>query len=448
MENVASPETLVQRLAEIAGPENVLTDDHTRAAYSVDGLTPGAVVFPASTEQVAQVIRAANELRTPLIPRGSGSKQGIGPCLAAADIVLCLKQMNQVTELDAHNFTAQVMTGLVNGELQRQLAGNRLFFPLDPADMETATIGGEIATNANGPLRLMYGTVRDLVLGVTVVTPTGDIVHTGGKTMKNVAGIDLCKLFIGSWGTLGVITEAVLRLFPLPEVSKSLMMTFATPADAFRLVAQLLNSPLTPSAIELVDRVAGRHLDDSYLTPAEGEVLLIIGVEGSAEAVARHEKDIGALAEANQVRQTTVLEGEAVAQAWQTYRGLHQAMLKTATLQGKASVPIGKLADMYHAVKQVGTRYGAQIGIKAHGASGILYSYADAGDEDLVAITDDLKQAAAGLAGFFLPEAAPLWLRQKVDIMPRRNDYALMKRLKAEFDPNQILNPGRVVGGS
>jgi FAD/FMN-containing dehydrogenase len=255
--------------------------------------------------------------------------------------------------------------------------------------------------------------------------------------MKNVAGIDLCKLFIGSWGTLGVITEAVLRLFPLPEVSKSLMMTFATPADAFRLVAQLLNSPLTPSAIELVDRVAGRHLDDSYLTPAEGEVLLIIGVEGSAEAVARHEKDIGALAEANQVRQTTVLEGE-----------LHQAMLKTATLQGKASVPIGKLADMYHAVKQVGTRYGAQIGIKAHGASGILYSYADAGDEDLVAITDDLKQAAAGLAGFFLPEAAPLWLRQKVDIMPRRNDYALMKRLKAEFDPNQILNPGRVVGGS
>ena len=452
MEKAVSQERQVfhQKLAKIVGPENVMTDNQATAHYEVDGLTPSTIVFAATTEQVSQIIKTANEFRTPIIPWGSGSKQQIGPCLSVADTILCLKYMNQITELDASNFTVQVAAGMVNGELQRQLAEHKLFFPLDPPHMETSTIGGEIATNANGSLRFMYGPAHDLVLGVTVVTPTGDIIHTGGKTMKNVAGIDLCKMYIGSWGTLGIITEAVLRLFPLPEVSKSLYLTFANYEDAFRLVAQLLNSALTPSAIELIDWVAARNLGDACRSHlAEGDVPLMVNIEGDSEAVARHEKEISTLAEANKARSTITLDGEAATRAWKAYRGIHQSMLNAdpSTFQGKASVPISRLGNMFHAVKEVGSRYHVEIGLRAHCGNGILYPYVIAKDDDVVRIIGDLRQAAVGLGGFFMVETAPLWVRKSVAVLPQRNDYTLMKRLKTEFDPNHILNPGRVVGG-
>ncbi|MFQ5996992.1 MAG: FAD-binding oxidoreductase [Dehalococcoidales bacterium] len=443
-------EVFYQKLTAIVGPENVLTDNQATAPYAVDGLTPGTIVFAATTEQVSQIIRTANEFRTPIIPWGSGSKQPIGPCLSAADTILCLKNMHQIAELDASNFTVQVQAGMVNGELQRQLVEHKLFFPLDPLYLETSTIGGEIATNATGPLRFMYGSVRDLVLGVTVVTPTGDIIHTGGKTMKNVAGIDLCKLYIGSWGTLGIITEAVLRLFPLPEVGKTLCLTFANHEDAFRLVTQILHSVLTPSSIELIDWIAGGSLEDVHRSRlAEGEVLLMVNIEGDSEAVARHEKEISTLAKANKVRHLNTLEGEKATHTWKAYRRVHQSLLSAepTTIQGKASVPIGKLGNMFHAVKEIGSRYDVAIGIRAHGGNGILFPYVTAKDDDAVRIINDLRQAAIDLGGYFMVETAPLRVRKSVAVLPQRNDYTLMKQLKTEFDPNNILNPGRVVGG-
>ena len=444
------PQVLYQRLAEIVGPENVMTGNQVTAPYEVDGLVPSTVVSVSTTEQVSQIIKAENQSRTPIIPWGSGSKQQVGPCLSAAGMILCLKPMNQIVDLDAGNLTVQVEAGMVNSELQRQLVEHKLFFPLDPLYVETSTIGGELAANANGPLRLMYGTARDLVLGATVVTPTGDIIHTGGKTMKNVAGLDLCKMFIGSWGTLGIITEAVLRLFPLPEVSKSLWLTFSNFEDAFRLVTQLLNSALSPSSVELIDWVAGRNLRNGYdLRLEEGEVLLIVNTEGDSEAVERHLKEISTIAEANKARHIASIEGEEATRAWNAYRGVHQSILSAvpSTLQGKASVPISQSGDMFKAVKEVGDKYSVEIGTMAHCGSGILYPYVAAGNDDAVHIIGDLRQAAVGLGGFFIVEAAPLWVRKNVDVLPHRNDYTLMKRLKTELDPNNILNPGRVVGG-
>jgi len=438
-----------QRLGEIVGPENTVTDEQITASYEVDGFTPAEVVFATSTEQVSQVIRLANEFRIPIIPWGSGSKQQVGPCLAAADTILCLKHMNQILELDAGNFTAQVAAGMVNAELQKQLAEHKFFFPLDPVYMERSTIGGEIATNATGPLRLKYGKVRDLVLGMTVVTPNGDIVHTGGKTMKNVAGIDLCKMYIGSWGTLGIITEAIIRLFPLPEVRKSLLLTFTSYENAFRLVTRLLQSALEPSAIELLDWAAGRSLGDAGSHLAEGEVLLLLDIDGDSAAVARREEEIKTLASANQAGNVVTLQGKESTEVWNAYRRVHQAMLSAApsTVQGKASVPIGKAADMFRAIKEVGRRHRVEIGVRVHCGSGILYPYVAAGDDELISIIGELQKAASDLGGFFIVEAAPLWVRKKAGDLPQRSDYTLMKRLKTAFDPNNILNPGRMVGG-
>ncbi len=453
MGEAVSPEqqAFYQRLASIVGSENVMTDNQKIAPYEVDGFTPKATVLAATTEQVSQIIKAANESRTSLIPWGSGSKQQVGPCLSAADTVLCLKQMNKIVELAVSNFTVQVEAGMVNGELQKQLAKDKVFFPLDPLYNDTSTFGGEIAANANGPLRFKYGAARDLVLGVTVVTPTGDIVHTGGKTMKNVAGIDLGKLLVGSWGTLGVITKAVLRLFPIPKVSKSFLLTLPDFESAFQLVAQLLSSKLMPSSIELIDQVAGSNLGGAFgLSLAEGEVWLIINTEGGSDKVERHQKDIRTLAEANQARDIATLEDDEASRAWKAYRSVHQSILSAtpSTIQGKASVPISRLGDMFKASKEVGSKHNVETGTMAHCGNGILYSYFAAKDDnEAFNIIGDLRRAARGLGGYYMVEAAPLWVRQKIDILPQRNDYTLMKRLKTEFDPNNILNPGRVVGG-
>ncbi|MBT9167453.1 MAG: putative FAD-linked oxidoreductase [Syntrophomonadaceae bacterium] len=443
-------QALYQRLAQIVAPENVMTDKQVAAPYEVDGLVPIGVVFVSTTEQVSQIIKAGNQFRTPIIPWGGGSKQQVGSCLSAADIILCLKHMKQIVDLDVSNLTVKVEAGMVNSELQRQLVEHRLFFPLDPLFMETSTIGGELAANASGLRRVMYGTARDLVLGVTVVTPSGGIIHAGGKTMKNVAGIDLCKMFIGSWGTLGIITEAVLRLFPLPEVSKSLWLTFSNFEDALRSVTQLLNSTLSPSSVELIDWVAGRNLGYSYGSPLEeGEVLLMVNIEGGSEAVDRHLKEISTIAEVNKARYIVTIEGEEATRAWDAYRGVHQSLLSAvpSPLQGKACVPISKLGDMFKAVKEVGNRYSVEIGITAHCGNGILYPYVVTGNADAVQVIGDLRQAVVGLGGCFIVEAGPLWVRKKVDVLPHRNDYTLMKRLKTQLDPNNILNPGRVVGG-
>ena len=414
-----------QKLGEIIGTKNVLTGEKATAPYTVDGLTPQAVTYPATTEQVANIVRAANESRITLVPWGGGSRQESGPCLNAADTVLCLKNMNQVVELDAGNFTVQVQAGIVNDELQKQLAKEKLFFPLDPFYTERSTIGGEIAVNANGPRRTMYGLVRDLVLGITVVTPTGDIVHTGGKTMKNVAGIDLCRMYIGSWGTLGIITEAVLRLFPLPETSIGLYITFPDPEEAFRLVGQLLNSPLTPSAIELADSVAGQKIAEATGSKLnDGEVLLIVNAEGTKDDVGRHRKDIASLAEANRAKTTITLEDEEASRAWKAYRDVHEAMLgdNSSTLQGKASVPISKLGDMYKETKKISASHGVKTGVTAQCGSGILYTYLTGTPEKLVNITGVLKKAAADLSGFFLVESASLSFRKEVVILPPRSD--------------------------
>jgi len=181
----------------------------------------------------------------------------------------------------------------------------------------------------------------------------------------------------------------------------------------------------------------------------EGEVLLIINTEGGSEAVERHWREINTLAEANKVRSPVTLKGEEATLAWNAYRGVHQSILSAtpSTFQGKASVPISKLGDMFKATKEVGGRYHVEIGIRAHCGNGILYPYVAAKDDDLVNIIGDLRQAAVSLRGLFMVEVAPLWVRKKIDVMPHRNDYTLMKRLKTEFDPNNILNPGRVVGG-
>jgi glycolate oxidase subunit GlcD len=439
-----------EKLIEIVGEENLQSGDQVDSIYKTDGLAPGLVVFASDTEQVSHIIKAANRYQKTIVIRGRGSKQNQGRCITACDAVLCLKNFNQVLDLDRGNSTVRVGAGIGHADLQKQLAPYHLFFPLDPFSGENATIGGDLATADSGPGRLMYGNARDLVLGLTVVTPEGEILHPGGKTMKNVAGLDLCKMFVGSWGTLGVITEAVLRLFPVPEVKKGCGLVFPGAENAFRLVNRILNSKLTPGSMELIDRSAGRYMESDFIPLLkEDEMLLLIGLEGSSEVVERQLKDIYALAQEQGVTLKLTLEGAKSDLVWKAYRKTGALFINKhpAAFTAKASAPIMKSEEMEKAAKEIGKRHKLEIGIQAHGGNGILYLYVPTAKEDAVSVFQELEQAARGLGGIMTLETAPLQVRENKNTWSSPNAYALMGRLKSALDPHNILNPGKMIGG-
>jgi FAD/FMN-containing dehydrogenase len=446
-------ENLQNELVEALGQDKVLADPQELTAYQVDGKLPSLAVFPSHTDHICQVVRTAKRYEMSLVPWGSGSKQATGFPLAKTGIVLSLKNINRLLELDAPNLTAKVEAGMNHAELQRELARHGLRFPLEPADIESATIGGSLATNSNCPERLAYGTARDLVLGITAVTPTGEVVHVGGKTMKNVAGYYLRKLFLGSWGTLGIITEAILRLFYLPEEHKTMLLRFQNIESLSQTVGQISNSFLRPESMELINATATQNLESetSFKFP-ESELLLLIGVAGSKEVVERHIAETQALAEANNTQIVTVLSGPEEKEAWASQRHIQHSLpfLAPETVKGKAIVPIHRTGDMFQKIQEAATRHDLQVGITGHVGNGILYPALfsknhDAQDNKMLAAIADLAQSAAKLGGVFLVENGPPEIRQTFDPISQRSDYGLMRHLKQALDPQNIFNPGKIV---
>jgi glycolate dehydrogenase FAD-binding subunit len=449
--------------AGIVGDSQVMADTEGCAAFAVDGAIPKCVVYVSSAEQVAEVLRFAGDRDLAVIPSRSRTKLGVGAPPNRYDVALCLKDMNQVWYYEPDDLVMSVGPGMKFGDLQHFLSRHKLWLPLDPAGGERASVGGILATNSAGPLRLRYGAPRDMVLGLKVATVEGKIIKTGGRVVKNVAGYDLGKLLIGSYGTLGVIVEATFKLYPQVAERDTWMIEPGTLAAAREFRQSLLRSPLRPLRAVLLDGPAAALLNPKSKGNGAGpapEIRLEAG--GSPRVMARYSDELGRLASGIGPSIQRAEDDEVA--AWDSIAdfGLYVTREGRFPIVLKASLPIAageefleRAGKEAHAANcqaaglvQLGVGV-VELALRA--AEGAQFESRAAGVESRVPgriLIESLRQLARDLGGSLTIERCPPELKSQVDVWgPAADDFDVMRKLKAAWDPKGTLAPGRFVGG-
>jgi glycolate oxidase FAD binding subunit len=427
---------LHNELESILGSERVFGREEA-SSYAVDGVAPQAVALPATVEEVAEVMRLAHRERAAVIPWGGGTGMGLGNLPQRYDIALSLTRLNAVVEHEPADLTATVLAGRTLADLQEQLASAGQFLPLDPPSPAEATIGGIVATNAAGPSRHAHGTARDLVLGLRFVQADGRVIKAGGKVVKNVAGYDMCRLLIGSMGTLGVIVEACFRLTPLPKTQLTLAVAVDSAGEAYRLTGRAAG--LSLRAVELLNAAAARAIDGLSFVP-DGAFVILFASAGSAEAVQRTRDGIAALAK------PTVIEG-AAAGLWQEVGRLTQPPADGIAI--KSTVLPSRAPELIERIEATGRETSRAPRITCHLTTGIVYGAWPPGEgpEADLRLAASLRQVVTSLGGTMLVEAAPVAFKEQVDVWGEPGaDFPLMRSLKEQFDAQGILSPGRFLG--
>jgi glycolate oxidase len=457
----ATSARLNDRLQEVVGREHVRTDEGALVTFSTDSTPlergrPDAVVFPASTEEVAGILRVADALGLPVIPRGSGTNLSGGTIPHRGGIVLVLTRMNKVKEVSDADLVAVCEPGVRTIELAQAAAAKGLLYPPDPGSQTTATIGGNVAECAGGLRALKYGVTRDYVLGVEAVLPTGEIIRSGGRLVKDVAGYDLRRLLCGSEGTLAVMTELTLRLVPAPEASGYGMAYFPDLAAAARAVSRVLASGVLPVTLEFLDQVCIGAVEDYAqigLDTSAG-ALLIFGQDGSP-AVIEHDLERMAQACASEgATSVRIAESpEAAAEVLEARRAALPSLsrLEPLTLLEDATVPRTRIAEMVQYIQEVAQRHELKIGTFGHAGDGNLHPTAvlDPADGRAVrharAAFDEIFTRAIELQGTITGEhGVGLVKLRYLERQLGADHMALLRRIKAAFDPNGILNPGKL----
>ncbi len=437
---------LTDQLHTIAPQTELLTNSGDLARFTVDGFAPQLAVLPATIEDVAAIMNFASERHLAVLPVGSGSDLGLGQPPERYDLALCTARLNTLLEHEAADLTCSVQAGMPLADLQQRLASKGQFLALDPPNSERATIGGILAANASGPQRLRYGSARDLVIGLRVVLGDGTIARSGGKVVKNVAGYDLNKLYIGSRGTLGVIVEANFKLIPRPEHEETLLVAFEHPSAAMETVSDLLSSVVTPTAIELLDPAAQGALPEQAIQALPGPAfLLAISFSGGAQAVSRQLADTRAIATRHSGSPRGLLEGEAHEHFWAAVRAQ-----QTGPVVCKVSLLINDIVPFLSHAQAICQEQQLEPGAIAHAGSGVIYLQLRPSDatEHLAIAIGQLRALAERNRGRLVITHAPMALKAQVNVWgDPRPDSRLMATLKQKFDPNNTLVKGRFVGG-
>src|SRR5579859_395402 len=454
-------EAILKELRAIVGPAQVHDQPGQLVAYSIDGTfaqnPPDAAVTPATTEEVAQIVKLAAREGLPLLPRGAGTSLAGGAIPIGGGILLSLARMNRILEIDTANAVATVQPGVVTAELQAAVEELGLFYPPDPASLNQSTLGGNVACNAGGPRCLKYGVTKDYVLGLTVVLADSSVLKLGGKLVKNVTGYQLIQLFVGSEGTLGVITDIVLRLRPLPRRRCTAAAYFDTLEHASEAVAAIIAAGILPVTLEMMDKTTINVVED-YLQlglPREAEAMLLLEQDGSDEAVARAEVErMAEICGCHGAVSVSVAADAAERDAlWRARRAVSGALgrVRPSKLGEDIAVPRSEVPEMVRQVRRISEQAGLPIAVFGHAGDGnlhpnILFDRRIEGEMERVEqAAAAIFRAALSLGGTLSGEHGIGSLKKEFleeDLGPLA--VGLMRGIKQVFDPHGVFSPHKV----
>ena len=446
----------------LLGAEFVRTDDQSRTVYGTDALKRGhpadVVVLPGNTGEVAAVVRLCAEHRIPMVPRGGGTGYTGGSVPTSGGVVISLERMNRILEIDEANLIAVVEPNVITGDLQDAVEARGLFYPPDPASLRQSVIGGNVAECAGGPRAFKYGTTKQYVLGLEAVLPTGEIVETGGKVVKNVVGYDLTHLLVGSEGTLAIITRIILRLIPKPPVQATVRATFRSVEDAVAAVAAIIKERVVPAAVELIDgtslEAVARNLKVRSLAPEGTAALLLVEVDGVPASVAEESSRVERALHSAGATEVLRARDEAERQElWRVRRELSLSLKMVAGLKFNHDVvvPKARIPALFALVQRIAAERRLRIPCFGHAGDGNIHVniMVDPNDRDEIQRAHDaereLFEGVVAMEGSISGEHGIGFSKAPfiaIELSP--DEIALMKRVKAAFDPHNLLNPGKI----
>lgn len=430
----SSRDRLAQALEKNLGADAVTSEPAVRAAHPVEAKEPALVCSPSSPEQVAAALRLCSEVNAVVTPWSGGTAMAVGNLPLQVDVVIGLERLNQLLEHDQANLTATVQSGTTLAALRELLARHNHFLPFDPPNASRATVGGIVATNLNGPRRSHYGSVRDLVIGMKIVLASGERIKAGGKVVKNVAGYDMCKLFVGSLGTLGIITEVTLRMAPIPETTATVIASGIL-SRVQQFTDELCRSKLLPAAVILSNAKARKA---KKLAGDDWQVA--VWCEGFEETVARHLRDAQAMAQRAGLTAAT-LEDNDQRRFWDEIRDFP---LQGDRLVYRVTVPRSSIPEIIQTVRHWSTA-DFDPEIVSDAATGTVWISLEV-SEPAAQCFDGLIAEARAHRGHAIMLTAPPTLKRGIDVwgltLPT---LSLMREIKRRFDPQGSLNPGRLL---
>jgi glycolate oxidase len=451
-------QSVKQELRSIVGESWCLDSPEDLATYSYDAylpeFAPDGVILPETTDQVSRIMQVASREKIPVTPRGAGTNLCGSSVAKERGLVMAFHRMSKIVEIDPENMCATVQPGVVNAELQKSVAGYGLMYPPDPASMFVSTVGGNVALNAGGPRGVKYGVTRDYLLGLEVVLPSGSIIRTGGKTMKNVSGFDLTRLMCGSEGTLGIITEIIVKLVPLPSAKATLQAIFSDVEDAAKTVSAIIGSGIVPTTLEYIDKVIldviGSYGGATFRKDAGA--LLLIEVDGESSLLETQAKRIEEFCRARGAVEVNRASNQAEAdKLWQARRSAFGAVasLRPNCIVEDATVPVKRLPEIIRKIAELSRKYRLKVGVLAHAGDGNLHPLfmTDHRDKDEMERIDraleEMCEAAIGMGGTLSGEHG-IGIAKKRFLKMEFSDSAMeiMRGIKRVFDPDNILNPG------
>lgn len=451
----------IEKITEIIGEKYVKSSTAQLLAYSYDATAnfqrlPELVISPQSTEEIAEVLKICNNYNVPIIPRGSGTNLAAGTVPYDGGVVILFNRMNQILNFDKENLTITVRPGIISENLCQFVEAHGLFYPPDPSSMKISTIGGNVSENSGGLRGLKYGVTKDYVKGLQVVLPNGDILETGGKLAKDVAGYDLTSLFVGAEGTLGVVTAITLKLIPLPSYKMTSIAYFQSLEDAARTVSNIIASKIIPVTLEFLDKktiIAVEQFMKIGLS-TDVEAMLLLEQDGEKHQVEQDIHEMVRIAKEHGALFTQIAQDEQEAEQIKTARRVALsalAKLKPTVILEDATVPRSELAKMVKKINDISEKHRVNIATFGHAGDGNLHPtcLTDLRDEEemhrVEVAFEEIFEAALELGGTITGEhgvgemKAP-YLEWKIGSV----GIAVMKNIKQAFDPNNIMNPGKL----